>query len=72
MKVALCYNSSVVNIKWNLPFLPRKGETMSLSQLISEKQNNKLCQNRDYFTIAHIAWFPSKRSSQSLIEILLE
>lgn len=33
MKVYLCHNSSSVKIKWNLPFLPRIGETLSVSDL---------------------------------------
>lgn len=72
MRVSLCHKNSSVDIEWNLPFLPRKGETLSVSQLISEKQNNKLCKNRDYFTVVHIAWFPSKRNNQSIVEIILE
>ncbi len=72
MKVYLCHNSSSVKIKWNLPFLPRIGETLSVSGLLSEKQNNELCRNRDYFTVTHIAWFPSQRDNQSFVEIILK
>lgn len=72
MKVFLCYNSSSVKIQWDLPFLPRIGETLSVSRLLSEKQNNELCRNRDYFTVTHIAWFPSRRYNQSFVEIILE
>lgn len=72
MKVVLCYNNSSVKIKWNLPFLPRIGETLSVLEFLSEKQNSELCKNKDYFTIIHIAWFPSKRNDQSIIEIILE
>ncbi|QQV01827.1 MULTISPECIES: hypothetical protein [Chryseobacterium] len=71
MKVVLCYNNSSVKIKWRLPFLPRIGETLSVSEFLSEKQNNELCRNKDYFTIIHIAWFPSKRNDQSIVEIIL-
>ena len=72
MKVVLCYNNSSVKIKWNFPFLPRVGETLSVSEFLSEKQNDELFNNKDYFTIIHIAWFPSKRNDQSIIEIILE
>lgn len=72
MKVVLCYNGSLVKIKWNLPFLPRIGETLSVSELLSEKQNAELFEDRDYFTIIHIAWFPSKRDDRSTVEIILE
>jgi len=72
MKVVLCYNHSSVKIKWNLPFLPRIGETLSVSEFLSDKQNNELFDSRDYFTIIHIAWFPSKREDRSIVEIILE
>ncbi|MEA1847617.1 hypothetical protein U9K52_01725 [Chryseobacterium sp. MHB01] len=72
MKVVLCYNNSSVKIKWNLPFLPRIGETLSVSELLSEKQNAELFEDKDYFTIIHIAWFPSKRDDRSIVEIILE
>lgn len=72
MKVVLCYNNSSVKINWSLPFLPRIGETLSVLEFLSEKQNNELCKNKDYFTITHIAWFPSKRADRSVVEIILE
>lgn len=72
MEVKLCYNLSSVTIKWNIPFFPRIGESISVSEIISERKNDQLCKNQDYFIIKHIAWFPANSSSASLVEIILE
>ena len=42
MKVALYYELNSVKIDWNLPFLPRAGEYISVAELISDRQN-KVC-----------------------------
>ncbi len=42
MKVFLCYKHSSVEIKWDLPFLPRIGEYISITELLSEKQHKQL------------------------------
>lgn len=72
MKVFLCYKHSSVEIKWDLPFLPRIGEYISITELLSEKQHKQLGAKKDYLKIINISWFLYKDSRQSAVEILLE
>ncbi|WP_139418886.1 hypothetical protein [Chryseobacterium mulctrae] len=72
MKVFLCYKHSSVEIKWDLPFLPRIGEYISITELLSEKESKKLGAKNDYLKIINISWFLNKNSRKSSVEILLE
>jgi|GEM_PF-1118162 len=72
MKVFLCYKHSSVEIKWNLPFLPRIGEYISTTELLSEKESKQLGAKNYYLKIINIAWFLYKDGKQSAVEILLE
>lgn len=72
MKVFLCYKHSSVEIKWDLPFLPRIGEYISITELLSEKQHKQLGAKKDYLKIINISWFLYKDSRKSSVEILLE
>ena len=72
MKVSLCYAHNSIMIRWDFPFLPRIGESISLCDIITEKQNEKLFDNRDFFRIVNISWFPSKTKHKNLIEIIME
>lgn len=42
MKVKLCYQHTSVDIKWDLPVLPRTGEYISITELLSEKEFKQL------------------------------
>lgn len=72
MKVFLCYQNGSVEIKWDLPFLPRTGEYISTTELLSEKESKQLGAKNDYLKIINISWFLYKDSRESAIEILLE
>lgn len=72
MKVLLCYKHSSVQIKWDLPFLPRIGEYISTTELLSEKECKQLGTKNDYLKIVNISWFLYKDSRESSVEILLE
>ena len=72
MKVFLCYKHSSVEIKWDLPFLPRTGENISTTELLSEKEFKLLGTKKDYLKIINISWFLYKDGRQSAVEILLE
>lgn len=72
MKVFLCYKHSSVEIKWDLPFLPRIGEYISITELLSEKQHKQLGAKNDYLKIINISWFLYKDSRESSVEMLLE
>jgi len=72
MKVFLCYQHESVVIKWNLPFLPRIGEYISIDELLSEKEFKLLGTKKDYLKIINISWFLYKNSRESAVEILLE
>ncbi|WP_159476403.1 hypothetical protein [Chryseobacterium sp. 18068] len=72
MKVFLCYQNGSVEIKWDLPFLPRIGEYISTTELLSEKELKQLGTKKDYLKIINISWFLYKDGKQSSVEILLE
>ena len=72
MKVFLCYKHSSVEIKWDLPFLPRIGEYISTTELLSEKEFKQLGAKNDYLKIINISWFLYKHSKSSSVEILLK
>lgn len=72
MKVFLCYKHSSVEIKWELPYLPRIGEYISTAELLSEKKSKQLGAKTDYLKIINISWFLYKDSRESSVEILLE
>lgn len=72
MKVFLCYQRKSVVIKWDLPFLPRIGEYISIDELLSEKEFIQLGTKKDYLKIINISWFLYKDSRKSSVEILLE
>ncbi|QIG88176.1 hypothetical protein G6R40_00220 [Chryseobacterium sp. POL2] len=72
MKVFLCYQNGSIEIKWNLPFLPRIGEYISTTELLSEKESKQLRAKTDYLKIINISWFLYKDGRQSFVEILLE
>lgn len=72
MKVHLCYQHGNVKIKWNLPFFPRTGEYISTSELLTEKELEKLGAESDYLQIINISWFLNKGHRRSSVEILLE
>lgn len=57
MKVFLCHKHSSVEIKWELPFLPRTGEYISTTELLSEKESEQLGAKNDYLKIINISWF---------------
>jgi hypothetical protein len=72
MKVFLCYQNGSVEIKWDLPFLPRTGEYISIDELLSEKEFKQLGTKKDYLKIVNISWFLYKDSRESSVEMLLE
>ncbi len=55
MKVVLCYELNSVKIDWNLPFLPRAGEYISVTELISEQQNKELNPNRNLYIVRNVS-----------------
>lgn len=71
MIVCLCYQNSMVEIPWRLPFLPRIGEYLSIIEILSEKQFEQLGAKKDYFEIFDVSWFPDKKASLSVVEIHL-
>lgn len=72
MSVHLCYPHGNVKIKWNLPFFPRTGEYISTTELLTEKELEKLGAESDYLQIINISWFLYKDRKRSSVEILLE
>ncbi|AZA85460.1 hypothetical protein EG349_00970 [Chryseobacterium shandongense] len=72
MKISLCYLNGSVDIEWNIPFFPRTGEYISTAEILSEKEAKQLAENRDYFKIINISWFPSLDSKEPYAEIILE
>lgn len=72
MKVFLCYQNGSVEIKWDLPFLPRTGEYISITELLSEKEFKLLGTKKDYLKIINISWFLNKNSRKYSVEVLLE
>lgn len=72
MKVFLCYQNGSVEIKWDLPFLPRTGEYISTTELLSEKEFKQLGTKKDYLKIINISWFLYKDGRKSSVEILVE
>lgn len=72
MKVFLCYQHGSVEIKWDLPFLPRTGDYISIAELLSDKEYKQLGAEEDYLKIINISWFLYKDNRKSAVEILLE
>ena len=72
MKVGFCYDKTVVEIEWLLPFLPRAGDLISVTDLLTDEQINTLCENRDFFRVSYVSWFPHKNTEESFVEIELE
>lgn len=68
MKVKLCYEHTSVDIKWDLLFLPRTGEYISITELLSEKQHKQLRAKNDYLKIINISWFLNKNSRKSSVK----
>ncbi|MCD0477796.1 hypothetical protein LPB90_04980 [Chryseobacterium sp. LC2016-29] len=61
-----------MEIKWDLPFFPRIGEYISITELLTEKESKQLGAKNDYLKIINISWFLYKNSRKSSVEILLE
>lgn len=70
MKVSLCYQHGSVEIKWDLPFLPRTREYILINELLSEKEVKQLGAKDDYLKIINISWFLYKNSRKSIRVIL--